>query len=270
MPFNLNHIAGYCLSIFKVPSNLITQILSLIILISFFRVLMNFLKVFLLRRKLVIAKTPVMVKELAAKHNLHDQILVIKDKKPNAFCLGLRKPAIYISNSLISLLSTAELEAVILHEKYHHRNHDTFWMFILSVIKEFFFFIPIISDFVAGIVRQKELLADRYSVKKLGGNLAIIQSFRKLITLQSPEKQLYDYIPSFAHIDTMEYRIKTLRGQNPALFNFRISRLVITFLFMALFLSLAMFSSNKSQASEKPTHTVCLKGEVCHVDCSSI
>lgn len=270
MPVNLNHIVGYCLLIFKIPSNFITQVFFALFLISLFRIFIGIIKLILLKRSLTIVKMPAIVKDLAKKHNLQDRILVIYDKKPNAFCLGLRNQKIYITTSLVSLLSEEELEAVILHEKYHYKNHDTIWMLLMSMVGDFFFFIPIISDFISGVIRKNETMADQYSVQSVGGNRTLIGSFKKLVLYNSSDRLIFNYIPSFFPVHTIECRIKILKGHKPSLLPFKVSHIIITFFVITSFIVLSKLPTNRTQAFGKPSHTVCLKGETCHVDCSSI
>ena len=55
---------------------------------------------------------------------LADRIDLVQSTEPNAFCYGLLRPRICVTTGLLDTLSSAELEAVLRHERHHLRRHD--------------------------------------------------------------------------------------------------------------------------------------------------
>lgn len=47
---------------------------------------------------------------------------VIRDPRPQAFCAGYLRPAVYVSRRTVELLEEAELDAVLAHEHHHRRS----------------------------------------------------------------------------------------------------------------------------------------------------
>lgn len=73
----------------------------------------------------------------------YGDIVVIKDDKlKTAFTHGLLRPKIYISAGLINSLDKSELKAVYLHELHHKNRKDPLRFFILSIIRDTFFYMP--------------------------------------------------------------------------------------------------------------------------------
>ena len=49
---------------------------------------------------------------------------VIRDPRPQAFCAGYLRPAVYVSRRTVELLGDSELDAVLAHEHHHRRVRD--------------------------------------------------------------------------------------------------------------------------------------------------
>lgn len=123
----------------------------------------------------------------------YGDIIVIKDDKlKTAFTHGLLHPKIYISKGLINSLDNFELTAVYLHEMHHKKRKDPLRFFILSILRDTFFYVPI-SKFIAGFVHDKiETAADNAVVAEmkepisLAGALLKIACFNKdMVVAQS-------------------------------------------------------------------------------------
>ena len=71
-----------------------------------------------------------------------------------AFTHGLFRPKIYISRGLVKRLDSNELRGVFLHELHHKRSLDPLKFFLISLVKDAFFYIPAISH-LAGYLRWK-------------------------------------------------------------------------------------------------------------------
>lgn len=225
------------------------------------------LKTLRFRRKFKTAKILSVVKELSIKHNLQGKIKVITDKKPFAFCLGFFHPQIFVSTEMIKIMKKPELEMILLHEKYHLIKNDTRTMFIFDFLKRLFFFFPVISDVIDSLIKQKEILADKYGITYMENNSSIISAFRKLLNYQTSNIPVLNFGVSFTNINTLEYRIETLKGKKPKAFSFKLKNIFISILTLFILLSLPLFFRQPTQAQEKKTPSVCLKGHSCRSDC---
>jgi bla regulator protein blaR1 len=58
-----------------------------------------------------------------AQRRLHGA-WVLEDDRPQAFCAGLLRPRVYVSNGALELLDEQALAAVLAHERHHARNRD--------------------------------------------------------------------------------------------------------------------------------------------------
>lgn len=64
------------------------------------------------------------VVRLAEHLRLANRVDVVRSEQPYAYCYGLLRPRICLSTGLVHLLDDEELEAVLLHERYHLQNYD--------------------------------------------------------------------------------------------------------------------------------------------------
>jgi Zn-dependent protease with chaperone function len=95
-------------------------------------------------------------------------IVLLQSSRPFAFCFGIFKPRLCLSSGLVDLLSPLQLQAVLLHEDYHRRQHDPLCFLMLEAVASTLFFLPAVRESVAGIQTARELAADRYAIQKVG------------------------------------------------------------------------------------------------------
>ena len=82
----------------------------------------------------------------------HPGIEVIDDSAPHAFCAGYLRPRIYVSSGALSVLSDAELAAVLVHEDHHRTLRDPLRLASSRILSQALFFLPALPS-----------LGDRYS-----------------------------------------------------------------------------------------------------------
>ncbi len=112
-------------------------------------------------------------------------IIVFEDTRlKSAFALGLVRPKVYISTELISKLTHKELIAVTLHEIHHVEKKDPLKLFILSVIKDLFFFLPLGHYLSDTFYRTKELAADERAAKLTGQPVDLAQALLKMVRMK--------------------------------------------------------------------------------------
>jgi Zn-dependent protease with chaperone function len=83
---------------------------------------------------------------------------------PAAFCAGTVRPAVYVTNGLVSRLAPEELDAVLLHEAEHARSREPLRRLAARALAEALFFIPILAEWASQRQAQAELRADRAAV----------------------------------------------------------------------------------------------------------
>lgn len=111
------------------------------------------------------------VREVLASRRLHrrllaherrglDDVFVIVDERPRAFCAGLLRPRVYISTGALALLDELALRAVLAHERHHARRRDPLRLATGRVIAGALFCVPGVRDLVRRQCSLIELGAD--------------------------------------------------------------------------------------------------------------
>ncbi|UHA75498.1 M56 family metallopeptidase [Paenibacillus sp. 481] len=108
-------------------------------------------------------------------------ITVIDHPEPIAVTMGLFNPRIVISTGLIHLLDDDELEAVIHHEMHHRHQADPLKSFVLYLFAAVLWFIPILKWSHETYKMLKEVMADHYSINKIGSATPLASALLKLV-----------------------------------------------------------------------------------------
>jgi beta-lactamase regulating signal transducer with metallopeptidase domain len=72
----------------------------------------------------------------AAAQRLGLQALELPTGERECLVAGLFKPTVFISRGALAVLSDAELEAALRHERAHVRGHDTVLLFVFSMLRD--------------------------------------------------------------------------------------------------------------------------------------
>ncbi len=107
-------------------------------------------------------------------------LVLIDDASKTAFTHGLVRPRIYISRGLLNGLEREELKAVFLHELHHKRRFDPLRFFLLSLLKDSFFYLPVIKHFIDNIRVIKEHEADDAAAASAVGRLNLAGALIKV------------------------------------------------------------------------------------------
>lgn len=267
MNLNISHIAGLCLDTLRLINRPSTYI-GAILFLAFIKVISILLRTIFYERKLIIRLTPKTITKLSEKHGLTGRIKIVSDKKPLAFCYGFFRPEIYLSTALIRLMNSEELEAIILHEKYHLLKKDNMLLITLNFIKQLFLPFPLFSDFLENIIRIREIKADHFGVNTMGKREPMTSAFKKLLNFNNDSSYLLHYSSAFTNHEHFENRIHALFGKKDAHFSFKRKNILIS-LFSLIILTGFFFSPwQKTQAKnqdQKPL--VCLKNTDCSKHC---
>ncbi len=267
----MSHTAYYCQSVMQsflikvpvvlrlLPILLISTLLSIAV-IKFLAVI---LKMIQMKKRLIKqiqhnAEFSRLTKELG----LTDLTYLVKNEKPFAFCLGMRKPKIYISTTLFKLLKRKELEAVLRHEEYHLRSNDTLTMLLASLGQSLLPFLPLFSDVLHRYRIDRELAADHYAVQVLGSENPLISALKKILTFPfvSPA-----YAASFVEENSLEERINVLVKRKVEQKYFSKNRLLISMLFILtiLFVTFAPVQAEEIHRKNIDLVIVSPEGNLC-------
>lgn len=151
----------------------------LLALITITRIIVSTIKLFLIKRDKAVVLDQKVIEVIAETTLDFNTIVLLKDDHPLAFTAGFFRPKIYLSTQLVSTLSIAEVEAVILHE-YCHLSHKHVWLKAsANIIKSLFYFLPIITSMANHLEYQIELMADEFVILKQGSsrNLRLVLAY---------------------------------------------------------------------------------------------
>lgn len=144
-----------------------------------------------------------------------DGVEVIDHEEPFAFTFGLVRPRVAVSRGLIERLAPEELDAVVLHERYHVGARDPLKLFIAQAAARTCFFLPAIGHLVARYLAGRELAADRHALRD-SGRSALAGALFKVVG--GPEWSELDAAAAMAGPHLLEVRVDQLEhGTEPAL-----------------------------------------------------
>lgn len=274
----ISHTTYYCQSFINSLSMPIPYYLGIIPFLLFFAFLLIatiklftiYIKVQLFRKRLTKNfKTNKKFNSLLEKLQLTDKTYLIESKKQFAFCLGIRSPQIYISKSLVNVLTIQEVEAVLRHERYHLNNRDTLTMLIASIGESLLPFFPILSDFLHNYRLEREIRADAETVQGLGDEEPLISVLKKL--LRTPAYTAVT-ASSIADYDTLEPRIQALIRKNVHFKKFKVKHVFISLVsvFIMSIITLAPVQAMEIHHNGEDAMMLCPDNEICINACRKI
>lgn len=97
----------------------------------------------------------------AQRLGLARALVVFEAPVATAFTAGLIRPRVFVSTAALDLLTTDEIEAVLLHERAHMQHSDPLRMTLARLIASLLFFLPLADELRCRFETAKELEADR-------------------------------------------------------------------------------------------------------------
>lgn len=135
-----------------------------------------------MKKKILFLQNDELTKEINERYRRdQNDIIAIRSESPLAYVIGIVSPKIILSTGLLELLDENEVKAVIFHEEYHLRQGDPLKMFILILLSDGLRFLPIIKGLVQDYRTIRELLADRYAIKRMESSLELGSAMVKMI-----------------------------------------------------------------------------------------
>lgn len=244
IPFDFNHIVYICQSyVGSVPDSILLSIFLLIVLLLI-RVFVTFFKTNVFKNNLKEISKPVFLQSLESKYNIIGKIHVFEYSQPHAFCIGIINPKIYLSSISLQIMSKQQVEAVILHEMYHLKRHDNFFLIILNIVAFLLFPFPIVKELKYYFELKEEIDADKFSVSNLGSTTPILQSLKKFLSYK-PDNVRYGI--SFLKLKTLHHRISSLRNETAAASLIKSRSIVTTFISIIVLSSLLFIPISKTE-----------------------
>jgi Zn-dependent protease with chaperone function len=144
------------------------------------------------------------------------KIIVLATLEPTAMSAGLIRPRIIVSKGLLEQLSKEELKAVLLHELHHCKQKDPLKSFVISIFKDGFGFIPIISSAAYFCKTWMELMADRFAINQMGTEQHLGSALLLLSKTRSKRAQIDHGVVYFEN-SAIDYRMLQILDPNKTL-----------------------------------------------------
>lgn len=184
---NLNFFK-FCLSLFRENSiyyviaiSIINALIAFTLVLTVYKIVEQFIMFFRLKKRILIIKDRELTRIYSEKYRLKNEISIVKSEQSLAFTMGIRRPSIVLSTTLIDLLEEEELKAVIEHERFHQNNRDPLMIFILQIIAQSLWFIPLTKWCYQNYKIICEILADEYAIRHMGSQIGLSSALLKLI-----------------------------------------------------------------------------------------
>lgn len=100
--------------------------------------------------------------------------------RPLALTCGLFKPTIVLSTWMVEYLDRRELEAVLLHELEHVVRHDYLVIWLATILRDAFFYLPTSWSAYRQLQHEKELACDDLVVDVTRRPLALASALTKV------------------------------------------------------------------------------------------
>jgi Zn-dependent protease with chaperone function len=112
----------------------------------------------------------------------------ITSAAPAAFCAGTLRPRVYVTDSLVELLSPPELAAVIAHERAHAQRRDPLQRSLLAALSDLLLNAPWVLWLRHRQREQAEISADR-AASALAGPDAVANALSSLMEATEPRTE---------------------------------------------------------------------------------
>jgi len=163
--------------------------------------------------------------------DLNDKVCIFRSNAQAAFCFGLVDQKIYLSTGLLKIVSNKELEAILLHEKYHLQNKHFFERQLILFIAAIYPLAPIVADFARTMILRQEQRADQYALNN-SSPAHLLSAIGKMVRHSD-----VDFVPGFSSL--LEDRILNFNSVAP--YRLKLSSIAISL--VSLFAFAAMTSS---------------------------
>ncbi len=180
------------------------------------------------------------IKKLPLSQRCGPVVLIRDTGSRAAFTHGLLRPVIYMSTGLLNEFDRDEIKAVFLHELHHKRRLDPLRFFVLTLVKDMFFYIPLIKYLVSYLRFKKEHEADDAAVTSANGQLGLAGALLKVAAFQRDMAMMPASITGGIEGGAIAARIRRLVEGREVRFKFPGAKTVMMSLSMTTFLALSL------------------------------
>jgi hypothetical protein len=131
----------------------------------------------------LLRRLPVLRTELVHGHEVH----VVGVDALAAFCAGLWRPAVYITEGTLREAADAELKAILAHEEHHRARRDPLRLLLASIVSDALRPLPPFATLAQREAALADLLADAASVDALGNRAPLASAFMRFEAV-APER----------------------------------------------------------------------------------
>lgn len=243
------NIFKFCTSLFKENSILYTGVVVALNGLIIYTVLMTLFRLvqqYILTRKFGIRLQQLHIEELTETitsrfGRKRGSLRVISQEQPLAFTAGFRNPCIVLSTGLLRMLDPCELEAVIEHETFHQQNFDARKLFVLQLISQGLWFIPLTRWSYQNYQILSELLADHYAIRRMGSELGLGSALLKLIKTRMPDSSAAGVVCFSGY--SVNYRLQQLLNPEENIpVRLEIEAIVISISMLLMFLTMTVLA----------------------------
>ncbi|WP_098747782.1 M56 family metallopeptidase [Paenibacillus sp. EZ-K15] len=132
------------------------------------------------------------------------EIIVVQVNAFVALTIGLLRPKIVVSTTVLEMFNDKEVKAILLHERYHCRNYDGLKTFFSTLLADAFGYLPIVKPILRYYQTWQELFADRFAIRQMGTELYLGSVLLKLAKLGNLRR--YEAAVHFTDT-TLQYRV---------------------------------------------------------------
>ena len=118
-------------------------------------------------------------------------VTVVADARPLAFCGGLLRPGLYVSDAALARLGERELRAVIEHEAHHARRRDPLRLVAAQTAADAFGFLPPLRGLARAEAGLADLAADAAAVAAVGSRAPLASAW---LALEEPAPERVDHL----------------------------------------------------------------------------
>jgi Zn-dependent protease with chaperone function len=118
-------------------------------------------------------------------------VSVVRDARPVAFCRGLLRPALFVSDGALAALGERELDAVVQHEAHHARRRDPLRLLAAQTAEDAFGFLPPLRGLAQREAALADLAADRAAVAAIGSPAPLAGA---MLAFEDPAPERVDHL----------------------------------------------------------------------------
>jgi beta-lactamase regulating signal transducer with metallopeptidase domain len=108
------------------------------------------------------------LEEAVMKAGLTGRVKLVDSGQRFSFAYGVLAPRVALSRGLVEVAEPAEIDAVLVHERYHVHNLDPLKVLLSRALPKSFYYVPLLGALHARYLAGRELAADRRAAAACG------------------------------------------------------------------------------------------------------